>query len=236
MMRLDKFLVETQITTRSMAKDLVKKGLITVNGQIVKKSDVKIDENNDVVTYNDVPIRYQKHFYVMLNKPMNVVSATQDNLHKTVLDLLPTQYHKCFPVGRLDKDTVGLLLLTTDGELAHNLLSPKKHVDKVYEVHLKQAITSDDVEQLHQGVVLNDGYRCLPAVFEPIDMHKGLMTIKEGKFHQVKRMFQAVGNTVVFLKRIKMGQLALDETLALGEFRELTAEEVEKLKSSNRIG
>lgn len=232
MMRLDKFLVETQVATRSQAKAIVSKGLVSVNGIVVKNASIKIDEYHDIIFYNNKEIQYQKYFYIMLNKPRGVVSATTDNIHQTVVDLLPNQYKKCFPVGRLDKDTVGLLLLTTDGNLAHNLLSPKKHVDKVYEVHLKNKIENDYTSKFKLGIVLEDGYQCLSANFEKIDEYKGLVTISEGKFHQVKRMFKALNNEVVFLKRIKTGNLILDETLKDGEYRSLTINEIEQLKKS----
>lgn len=226
-MRLDKFLCELNIGSRSQVKTYVKQGLVTVNGEIVKASDLKIDENKDIVTYRGESLRYQQYHYYMLNKPQDVVSATQDNVSKTVLDLLPQELRKnIFPVGRLDKDTEGLLLLTDDGEMAHRLLSPTKHVDKTYLVGIISPLSKDDVVNLETGVDIGEERLTRPAVVEIIDDGHILLTIHEGKFHQVKRMLKAIGNEVVTLKRMKFGPILLDENLQPGEYRELSDAEV----------
>lgn len=233
-MRLDKFIVAVGAGSRKEAKLLVKQKRISVNGECVVKSDLVIDEEKDIVQLDGNILHYQACYYVMLNKPQGVISATEDKYERTVLDLLDKKYHKVFPVGRLDKDTTGLLLLTNDGQLAHQLLSPKKHVDKVYRVTLKEPIEASAVEQFHQGIVLKDGYRCLPAnlVLNEQDLHTVQVTIHEGKFHQVKRMFEAIENKVTALKRERMGTLVLDNTLPLGAYRELTDEERQALLAS----
>lgn len=231
-MRLDKFLCEMNIGTRSQVKTYVKQGLVTVNELIVKNADMKIDENRDKITFKGQILSYQKYVYYMLNKPAGVVSATQDNTAATVVSLLGDKMRDdIFPVGRLDKDTTGLLLLTNDGELAHRMLSPKKHVDKVYQVTIEHPLTSDDIQQLEQGVDIGEESLTLPAKIEKPEENLILLTIHEGKFHQVKRMLQAVNNQVIALKRVSFGPLTLDDTLNAGEFRELTIEEVEKCKT-----
>ena len=231
-MRLDKFLCEMNIGTRSQVKTYVKQGLVTVNDTVVKSADVKIDENNDQVTFKGKALSYQKFVYYMLNKPANVVSATRDNTADTVVSLLGDKYRDdIFPVGRLDKDTTGLLLLTNDGELAHKMLSPKKHVDKVYQVSIEHPLTEADICMLEQGVDIGEEALTLPAEVKLVDDRCIFLTIREGKFHQVKRMLQAVNNQVTALKRVSFGPLTLDESLDLGTFRELTAQEVEKCKN-----
>lgn len=234
-MRLDKYLTELQVGTRSQVKEYVKKGLVSVNGQIVKKSDIKIDETMDEICYQGKPLRYQKFRYYMLHKPAGVVTATRDNIDRTVIDLLPRDLIKdIFPVGRLDKDTEGLLLLTNDGELSHNLLSPKKHVAKTYYVECSGQLDDDKISRLCNGVDIGDDDLTLPAQVEVITIEKDSyvikLTITEGRFHQVKRMVQAVGGQVTYLKRLTMGTLVLDETLEKGCFRELTEDEITKLK------
>lgn len=232
-MRLDKFLSEQNISTRSLLKKDIKKGLVTVNGEVAKKPEQHIDPASDVVTYNGKVIGYEPFRYLMLNKPAGVVSATEDNRDKTVIDLVSPELRKdLFPVGRLDKDTEGLLLLTNDGRLAHQLLSPKKHVDKTYFVKLAKELTKDAAKQLKAGVDIGEKNLTLPAKIsvENCEEKEAYITIQEGKFHQVKRMFQAVDNEVLYLKRISMGTLVLDEQLSLGEYRPLTEEELEKLK------
>lgn len=231
MIRLDKFLCEMEIGTRSQVKDIVKKGMVSVDGEVVKKADYKFDETAAKVCVNGKELSYQKFYYYMLNKPQGVVSATIDNHDKTVLDLLKDAPGKdLFPVGRLDKDTEGLLLITNDGELSHNLLSPKKHVDKTYLVETKVAVTEEMIHKLEQGVDIGEEQLTLPAKAERIEDKKIELTITEGKFHQVKRMLKAVNNEVIYLKRLSMGSLKLDDTLALGEYRCLTDNEVLELK------
>ena len=231
MIRLDKFLCEMEIGTRSQVKDIIKKGMVSVNGEIIKKADFKFDENAVKVCVKEKELFYQKFYYYMLNKPAGVVSATMDNHDKTVLDLLKEAPGKdLFPVGRLDKDTEGLLLITNDGELSHNLLSPKKHVDKTYLVETAAIVTEEMVGQLKQGVDIGEDKMTLPAKVKLLEDKKIELTIMEGKFHQVKRMLKAVGNEVVYLKRLSMGSLTLDSDLNLGEYRSLTKEEITQLK------
>uniref|UniRef100_UPI0040561E8E pseudouridine synthase n=1 Tax=Acetatifactor sp. TaxID=1872090 RepID=UPI0040561E8E len=232
-MRLDKFLCEMNIGTRSQVKTYIKQGLVSVNDKIVKSSDIKIDENKDIVTYRGNVLCYQQYHYYMLNKPQDVVTATKDNVSKTVMDLLPVELRKnLFPVGRLDKDTEGLLLLTDDGELAHRLLAPSKHVDKTYLVTIDHAVNEADCRALEEGVDIGEEKLTRPAAVKVINEEQILLTIHEGKFHQVKRMLKAVGNEVTSLKRISFGSLTLDDSLKLGEYRELTHSEVDALRTN----
>lgn len=228
-MRLDKFLSELNIGTRSQVKDYIRKGLVCVNGAVVRKADQKIDELQDTVMFRDEPLSYQKYFYFMLHKPGGVVSATKDNTASTVLDLIPVKRTDLFPVGRLDKDTEGLLIITNDGGLAHDLLSPRKHVDKTYLVTIAKPLKDDDILCLEQGVDIGDEKPTAPARVNVISDTQIHLTIHEGRFHQVKRMLQAVQNEVVALKRISFGPLRLDETLMPGSSRELTPAEVAQL-------
>ena len=226
MIRLDKYLGEMGMGTRSQLKEAAKKGRILVNGDVEKKTDRKIDPETDQVLFDGRLISYVKMEYYMLNKPQGVVSATEDKRHQTVVDLLADRRRDdLFPVGRLDIDTEGLLLSTNDGDLAHRLLSPKRHVDKVYFARIEGVLPKDAVEQAAKGITLTDGTPTLPARLElKRRLEQGaecLLTIHEGKFHQVKRMFEAMGCEVVYLKRLSMGPLVLDETLAPGEYREL---------------
>lgn len=238
-MRLDKFLANSGVGTRKEVKELLKKRLIKVNDEIVKDGKIHVNENEDTVKYKDEIISYKKFVYIMLNKPNGVISATEDKVHKTVIDLLGDEYRtfEVFPVGRLDIDTEGLLLLTNDGVLSHNLLSPNKHVDKKYYVELEKLLTEMDIAKLEKGVELKD-FTTKDAKVEIIengeesDKIRVYITISEGKFHQVKRMFKAVGNEVKYLKRVKIGTLSLDENLKLGEYRELTEDELTKLKEN----
>lgn len=231
-MRLDKFLCDMNIGSRSEVKIEIKKGKITVNGEVVKKPETQIREMTDVICYQGKEISYAKFQYFMLNKPAGVVSATTDNQCMTVLDLMKEDGKQdLFPVGRLDKDTEGLLILTNDGELAHKLLSPKKHVSKIYYCKLRLPISKAMVEQLETGVDIGEKKETLPAKVERISDTEIHLTICEGKFHQVKRMLLAVGNEVTYLKRIQMGDLQLDSNLALGEYRKLSEEEIEGLKT-----
>ena len=234
-MRLDKFLKECNVCSRSESKQVLKKGLIKINGNIVKDASYKLDENNDVVTYNDKVIEYQEFVYIMLNKPAGVISATEDSKDTTVIDLVSEYAHKeVFPFGRLDKDSVGLLILSNDGKLAHELLSPKKHVSKVYYLKIKGRLDESDVEAFKNGITLEDGYVTKEGKLEIIksdEISECLATISEGKFHQLKRMFIALDKEVVFLKRIKFKDIELDESLKEGDYRLLTKEEIDSLKS-----
>jgi len=229
--RLDKFLCEMEIGTRSQVKDIVKKGMVSVDGEVIKKADYKFDETAAKVCVNGKELSYQKFYYYMLNKPQGVVSATTDNHDKTVLDLLKDAPGKdLFPVGRLDKDTEGLLLITNDGELSHNLLSPKKHVDKTYLVETKELVTEEMILKLEQGVDIGEEKLTLPAKVKQLEDKKIELTITEGKFHQIKRMLKAIDNEVIYLKRLSMGSLKLDKKLPLGEYRSLTEGEILGLK------
>ena len=230
-MRLDKFLSECGICSRSESKIFIKKGMITVNGKKAAKGEEKIDPDNDEIMFKGQKITYSKFEYYMLNKPAGVVSATEDKNDKTVIDLVPKPHAKdIFPVGRLDKDTEGLLIITNDGETAHRLLSPKKHVDKTYFVRTSGGkIGTEEVEKLENGVDIGEEKLTLPAEIEILkngEISESLLTIREGKFHQVKRMFKAVGREVICLKRISMGKLKLDESLEKGGCRRLTEDEI----------
>lgn len=231
MMRLDKFLTACEVGTRSEVKNIIKKGQITIDGTICKNADYKFNEETCVVCFQGKELIYKAFQYFMLNKPQDVVSATQDNHDKTVLDLLKNVRKKdLFPVGRLDKDTEGLLILTNDGALAHSLLSPKKHVDKTYFVGLRSPISEEDITKLEQGMDIGEEKLTLPAKVVVLDSLHIELTIHEGKFHQVKRMLQAVSNEVTLLKRISFGSLSLDSSLEPGSYRELTETEVMLLK------
>lgn len=235
-MRLDKFLADMQLGTRSQVKEYIKKGLITVNDNQIKKADTKINEYTDKICFHGKQLIYQEYSYYMLYKPAGVVTATKDNHEQTVMDLLPKTLGKnMFPVGRLDKDTEGLLLITNDGELAHNLLSPKKHVAKKYYVECIGNLTQSKIERLQQGVDIGDEELTLPAKVEEIKSTENIfninLSITEGRFHQVKRMIKAIDAEVTYLKRISMGSLVLDETIGKGGYRELTKEECLYLKS-----
>lgn len=242
--RLDKLLAHSGFGTRSAIKLLVKRGSVTVNGERVKDSGMQVHPAKDEIAVDGERVDYRKFVYLMLNKPQGVVSATEDLRDRTVLDLIGTEYghFDLFPVGRLDKDTEGLLLLTNDGKLAHELLSPRKHVPKTYYAEVEGAVDQRDRDAFRKGVKLDDGYVTMPAeltVLAPGEPalerpSKIELTIMEGKFHQVKRMFEAVGKKVVFLKRMKMGSLLLDESLPAGAYRELSEEELESLKKENR--
>ena len=234
-MRLDKFLSNAGEGSRSQVKILIKKGQVSVNGIKAKSGDDVIDENTDKIVCQGKKISLIKYRYFMLNKPAGVVSATEDHLDKTVLDCLTKEDARdMFPVGRLDKDTTGLMLLTNDGELSHNLLSPRKHVDKTYYVTCEKEVNEEQMEALRQGVDIGDDKITLPALAKLGKQSNELyLTIREGRFHQVKRMLQAVGNKVVALKRLSMGSLKLDETLKPGEYRPLTVEELQDLKTGS---
>ena len=234
-MRIDKCLADCGLGTRSEVKSLLKAKRITVNGKVVTNGKVQVHPEVDELMFDGEKIQYEEFVYIMMNKPKGVVSATEDNLHKTVLDLIDQVYFKkgVFPVGRLDIDTHGLLLLTNDGELAHRLLSPKKHVTKIYQARVEGVMTEEDAAAFEKGIVLSDGTECMPARLDILSTTQDesivQIHLKEGKFHQVKRMVKACGKTVVDLERLTMGPLKLDESLALGESRPLTEEELESL-------
>lgn len=231
MERLDKFLANNGVGTRKEVRLLIKKSNVTVNGIIIKDETCKIDEDLDCVCVLDKQIKNQPFVYLMLNKPQNYISATFDKKEKVVLDLINDYKHlDLFPVGRLDKDTEGLLLLTNDGDLAHNLLNPKKRVPKVYYVETENPITLATIETFKKGIVFKD-YTSMPAEINIIDKKIAQVTIYEGKFHQVKNMFSYCDNSVVYLKRIAFKNLELDSNLELGQYRHLTEEELLILKS-----
>lgn len=228
-MRLDKFLKDTGFGSRKEVKILIKQKRVSVNDTLVSNEGLSINEEKDVVKVDDQIVKYVKNVYIMLNKPQGVVSATTDNIHTTVIDLINDfKYLDLFPVGRLDIDTEGLLLITNDGALSHNLLSPKKHVDKTYFLKTNFSLSLDDMKRIEDGVYL-DNELTLPAKIEKITETEYLLTIHEGKFHQVKRMIEAVGKKVTYLKRVSFGPLILDINLPLGKYRFLTEEEILKL-------
>ena len=229
--RLDKFLTQIPVGTRSQVKDMIKKGRVCVNGVHVTKPETKVDPENDCITFDGKQLTYAQYVYYMLNKPAGVITATMDKKKETVVDLLEDKRKDLFPVGRLDIDTEGLLLITNDGDLCHRLLSPKHHVDKCYLAKTDLPIPADAVEKFASGMDLGD-FTAMPAKLELLDTCEAKVTVQEGKFHQVKRMFEAVGVTVVYLKRLSMGSLKLDESLAPGESRALTQEELQCLKES----
>lgn len=231
MMRLDKFLAHANYGTRREVKKIIRSGWVSVNDQIVKNDDFKIDESKDIICVDNEQVIYQQFYYIMLNKPNGYVSATIDDRYPTVIDLIYEDYAlDLFPVGRLDLDTEGLLLLTNDGSLSHELLSPKKHVDKEYYVELEKEYSEQDIKTLEAGVAINDQEVCKEAKVKRIDNNKMMLIIQEGKYHQVKRMMHAIENEVTYLKRVRMGTLKLDKTLPLGEYRALNEEEIKMLK------
>ncbi len=237
-MRLDKYLADCGVGTRSEIKKLIKNGNVLVSGENKIKADMHIEPNSAEVWVFGAKLCYKKFIYLMLNKPQGYVSATWDKKLPTVLDLVPEEYlhYEPFPVGRLDIDTEGLCLLTNDGQLAHRILSPAKHIPKTYEAIIDKEVCDDDIREFTSGVILDDGYKTKPAVLEisPKDNKHIWVTITEGKFHQVKRMFEAVGKRVVYLKRVSMNKLCLDEKLEIGEIRELTEEEIMLLETRKK--
>jgi 16S rRNA pseudouridine516 synthase len=235
-MRLDKLLSNMGYGSRKDMKKLLKSGQVSVNGQIIKDGKMQVDPGQDKVQCQGEEVTYKEYVYYMMNKPKGVLSATEDARDKTVLDLLQEkdQGFNPFPVGRLDKDTEGLLILTNDGKLAHELLSPKKHVPKTYYADIEGVVTEEDQIAFKHGVRLDDGYVTLPAelkIIESSSQSKIELTIFEGKFHQVKRMFISQGKKVVYLKRLSMGKVSLDPHLKLGEYRELNEDELEHLQN-----
>lgn len=233
MIRLDKYLADMGLGTRAEVKKLIRQGKVTVDGLTEKTPERKIDITEQSICCMGELVSYETYEYYMLNKPAGVVSATTDTKDKTVMELILNKKRKdLFPVGRLDKDTEGLLLITNDGELAHRLLSPKKHVDKVYYAKVQGMVDESDREIFEKGMAIGNGETALPSELEILssgEISEIRLTIQEGKFHQVKRMFHAVGKEVIYLKRLSMGTLQLDETLAPGEYRKLTKEERERL-------
>ncbi|MGG1443921.1 pseudouridine synthase [Brevibacillus laterosporus] len=232
--RLDKILANTGKGTRKEVKQLIKQRIVTVDGIVATDPGMHVIPEQQHIEIDGVPLLFKRWVFVMLNKPAGVISATEDALHETVVDLLPDEWrHKVHPVGRLDIDTEGLLLLTNDGQLSHSLLSPKKKVDKEYFARIEGHVTDEHIAAFKQGVTLDDGYETMPATLEILqsgDISEIHVTIMEGKYHQVKRMFAAFDLKVVYLKRVRMGPLLLDESLELGEFRELTEEELNSLR------
>lgn len=237
-MRIDKLLSNMGYGTRKEVHQLLKSGAVRVNDKVEKKSGAQIKIEIDKVTCLGEPVVYREFIYLMMNKNQGVLSATEDTRDKTVIDLLSDEYRhfKPFPVGRLDKDTEGFLLISNDGKLAHNLLSPKKNVPKTYYAHVAGIVTGEDIADFNNGVMLDDGYVTKPGklhVIKSAEISEIELTITEGKFHQVKRMFKAVGKEVVYLKRLSMGPITLDKSLSLGAYRELTAEELELLQQTS---
>lgn len=233
--RLDKLLGNSGYGSRKDIKTMVRQGRVIVDGIITLDSGMQVNPEVSTICINGEQVKYREFVYIMMNKPAGVISATFDKRHKTVVDLLPEEFgmFEVFPVGRLDLDTEGLVLLTNNGQLAHDILSPKKHIAKTYYARVKGRVGLEDVDRFRSGITLEDGYRCLPAELEIIsqsEISEINLTIYEGKFHQVKRMFQAVGKEVIYLKRLAMGPLNLDKTLELGEFRELTDKELKTLE------
>lgn len=250
-LRLDRYLAEMGLGSRTQIKEAAKKGRIRVNGDVEKRTERKIEPETDKVSYDGRPVSYVELEYYMLNKPKGVVSATEDRLHETAVDLIDEKQRKdLFPVGRLDIDAEGLLLITNDGNLAHRLLSPRRHVDKQYYALVEGRLPQDAKERFRQGIVLEDGTETMAARLELLPAHRqggpgngadgkgvgneagseALVTIQEGKFHQVKRMFEALGCKVAYLKRLSMGPLRLDEGLGPGEYRALSQEEIRLLQ------
>lgn len=221
------------IASRTESSKAARQGGIFVNGVAVKKADVHIDPEKDIITYCGRKIEYRKYTYILMNKPDGVVSATEDGRDKTVIDLLPEELQKLnlFPCGRLDKHTLGLVMLTDDGDLAHRLLSPKHHVKKKYRFESKFPLSDEEIEYLEKGATLEDGYVTKPSRIELFeDKRSGYITLTEGKYHQIKRMLESVNNKITYLERITFGPLALDEKLARGEWRFLTQNEIDELE------
>lgn len=235
--RLDKVLANLGYGTRKEVKAIVKSGAVKIDGLVVRDNSMKINPDECKIEVEETVVEYKKNIYILMNKPEGVVSATFDNYEETVIDILEPKYQafKPFPVGRLDKDTKGLLLITNDGELNHRLISPKNHVDKVYYAEIDKKVDMDDIRKFKMGIVLKDEYTCMPAELKIIESDENgarvEVTVQEGKFHQIKRMFNSLGKNVIYLERIKFGPLSLDDNLQEGEYRELYGEEIELLKN-----
>ncbi len=230
-MRLDKYLANSNVGTRKEVKKYIQQGLIKINDEVIKKIDYKVSETDEVL-YKGENVNYTEFYYYMLNKPKGVISATEDR-EKTVIDLIKSPCKDLFPVGRLDKDTTGLLLITNNGKLAHNMLSPKKHVYKTYYAKIDGEVNDGHIDEFKNGVVINGDYKCKQAILTILrsgEQSEVLVKISEGKFHQVKKMFRSIGTTVTELKRMSFGELELDESLKEGEYRELLDTELEFIK------
>ncbi|SCH98040.1 MULTISPECIES: pseudouridine synthase [unclassified Romboutsia] len=234
-LRIDKVLSNIGCGSRAEIKKYCKQGIIVVNGKTVSNPGLQVDTEKDEILFNGEKVTYREFIYLMMNKPDGYISATFDKRDPIVLDLIDSSYlvFEPFPVGRLDKDTEGLLVLTNDGQLSHRVLSPKKHVPKTYYAKIDGVVTDEDIRAFEKGVILDDGYETMPSqlkILKSDEESEIELTIHEGKFHQVKRMFESVGKKVVYLKRLSMGKLKLDESLALGEYRELTEEEIKLIE------
>ena len=231
--RLDRMLSECGVASRSEVARACREGVVIVNGAVVKRPDARVDEENDAVVYRGQTIRYRKFVYLLLNKPKGYISATEDGNDPVVTELVPVEYRRMgvFPCGRLDKYTTGLMLLTNDGELSHRLLAPKSHVTKRYRFEAEKPLTDADISALEAGVNIG-GYLTKPCKIDPEAPDRGIIAITEGKYHQIKRMFDAIGNRILNLERISFGTLALNGSLARGEWRELTTEELAALQSN----
>ena len=230
-MRLDKAIASQGSQSRKEVRGLIKAGRVSVDGETVRDPGTNVEPAAQTILVDGSTLGFQEHVYLMLNKPKGVVSATEDPVHKTVLDLVPEELFRpgLFPAGRLDADTTGFVLLTDDGAFAHDILSPKHHVQKTYRVTLKDPVTEEQLERVRQGIELKDGTVCLPANVASLDSHSVSLQIVEGKYHQVKRMFAAAGNHVTDLQRTAIGALSIDEALLPGECREITGEELKKV-------
>ena len=231
MERIDKIISSQTNYSRKDVKNLIKENRVIVNGNIITKSDIKVNPEIDKIEIDNQVLKIKRHIYLMLNKPKGYISATEDRTMQTVLDLVPNEYlHRdLFPAGRLDKDTTGLMIITDDGEFAHNILSPKKHINKTYNVTIDIPMTVEMVESFRKGINLIDG-ECKSAILEITDKYTGIVTLAEGRYHQIKRMFGCFGATVLELQRIKMGNFKLPDDLKLGECREFTLEELKQVR------
>lgn len=232
--RLDKLLANAGTGTRTEVKDLIRKGRVAVNDVICKEPDRKVEKEKDIIRLDGALVQDREFEYYMLNKPAGCVTATKDNVHKTVMDFVPSSRKDLFPVGRLDRDTEGMLLIMNDGELAHRLLAPGKHVNKTYYAKIQGIVDKADVKRFREGLDIGEDKKTMPAMLRILktgEISEIEVTIQEGKFHQVKRMFRATGKEVIYLKRIAMGKLTLDEALPSGMCRALTEEEISILKN-----
>lgn len=236
-MRLDKLLANYGIGTRKEVKAYIRKGFVEVNGEVVKKDDCKVDHEKDMITFDGEIINYRPYVYLMLNKPQGYVSATKDNVHPTVIDLIiGYENYDLFPVGRLDLDTEGLLLISNDGDFGHKLMAPSRSHAKVYLADVLGIMDENDIEAFKEGIILDNGYKCKKANLQILEVNDNSCRVQieifEGKFHQVKKMVEACGKHVTYLKRLKIKNLVLDRSLKLGDFRELTDEELVDLMNN----
>ena len=225
-MRLDKYLSIFKIGTRSEIHKIIKNKKIKVNDEVITKPDYQVNEENDQVKYNEQILIYEKNIYLMFNKPSGYLTANSDNYQKTIMEFFPKEYQDLIIIGRLDKDTEGLLLLTNDGDFAHQITSPKKHIEKEYYVEFIGTLPDNIEEIFKKGVIIEKNYLTLPSKIKILSNNSSLLTISEGKFHQVKQMFQAVGTKVTYLKRIRIGNLQLDSNLKLGEYKKIKKETI----------